>query len=386
MDLIKRSGTYYLRVYRGGKQDLISTHKKTEKEAKKAAEVILFMYKKEKATLSLTKKLCQYVLDLAKSRINKESAKSILAGLEKQAKLEALEVVEKIFPAREYTADDLWEDYMSKPHDDIKESTMKTKTQRFMIFKNWCGDMDLKNLLIDDCRRFLESLNCSKQTWNNYVSDLSSIFSAIDGLNNPWGGKLRQTKVEHKETEAFDLETAKKVLSFCDEHREQKIRNITCLEWGNFLRTLYYSGLRPVDVCLLKKDEITDDGSFDLMPEKTSRTRKKVSYKIDPKLYPILTSINTENEDGLLFPGFAKLYKGNRSNPGNAFKDLLKKASIETSCGLYGFRHNFVTYQMEQGNEDESVSAAVGHSSTSVTKQHYYHGKKNIVLSDLPEI
>lgn len=386
MKIVKRNGTYYLRLYRGGRQDFISTHKTTEKDAKKAAEIILLMYKKEKATLALTEKLCQYAVELAKGRLAKESLNGPLAALENQAKQEALDVIEKLFPTPAYTAEQLWQDYVSKPHDDIKESTMKTKTQRFGIFKKWAGEMDLKNLLVDDCRRFLESLNCSKQTWNNYLSDISSIFASVDGLNNPWGGNLRQTKVEHKETETIDTETARSILAYCDAHKGEELWHIPYTEWANFLRALYYSGLRPVDICSLKRSEITDHGTFDLLPEKTSRTRNKVSYKIDPKLYAILSKMEIVDDEEYFFPTFVKLYKSNRARPGNAFKRLLDIAGIKSSCTLYSFRHSFITYQIDSGNDEKSVSAAVGHSSISVTKEHYYHGKKNVVLSDLPEI
>jgi integrase len=148
---------------------------------------------------------------------------------------------------------------------------------------------------------------------------------------------------------------------------------------------LYYTGLRPVDVCFLTAGEISD-GIIELYPEKTSRVRKKISYKADPKLLAVLNTLAVD-ANGLYFPDFAEEYRMHRGNTAKGFNIIRDKAGLAGSgIQLYGFRHHFITYQLDSGIEDEAVEAAIGHTQKSVTYEHYYHGRKKVELNDLPEV
>ena len=93
------------------------------------------------------------------------------------------------------------------------------------------------------------------------------------------------------------------------------------------------------------------------------------------------------DENGMYFPDFAAAYKQHRANTSDGFRYILKKAGLaELKLQLYGFRHHFITYQIESGIEDEDIEAAVGHSNKAVTYEHYYHGRKKVELNDLPEV
>ena len=177
---------------------------------------------------------------------------------------------------------------------------------------------------------------------------------------------------------------AKKLLEYCDGHAADMVAGISLDRWAAFLRAFYYSGQRPVDVCHFEYQEF-DGVVIDLMPEKTSRTRRHVNYKADPRLRQLLNALPRTNER-YFFPEFARLYDLDRGRPGREFSKLAQLAGIPRGLTLYGFRHAFITYQLDAGAEDTDVAAAVGHSSTETTKRHYYHGKKTVELQELPEI
>lgn len=387
MKLVKRGDYYYLRLRRGGVEEWISTHKTSKREGEKAAERILALFDREKQTRQLAKKLCEYALALARNEITQKDVQTPLAMLEKMATEEALKVIDDIFPAPPVTASDLWDTYMESNRN-VKQSTISTKRQRWMTFQRWAGDKDMRTLNEIVCRKFLDSLNISSQTRKNYVSDLSSVFSANGGVANPWTANLRhgnqeQTTVEERKD--ISIEDVRAILAFCDTHPDKTAREIPYASWARFLRTLYYTGLRPVDVCHLKSEEIKD-GIIELLPEKTSRTRRKVSYKADDKLLSVLATIEV-GEDGMFFPEFAAQYDRNRSNLDPGFKRIVNNAGLGgRGITLYGFRHHYVTYQINSGQDDESVASAVGHASTETTNAHYYHGRKKVVLSELPEV
>ena len=385
MRLVKRGDYYYLRLRRGGVEDWISTHKTSQREAEKSAKSILAVFDREKHTRQLAKQLCHYAMALAKGEVALKELSSPLAMLEKQAMQTALETIEKIFPLPALTAGDLWDRYMEMAGK-VKSSTLSTKKQRYDKFAEWAGDMDMRSLNEIVCKKFLDSLHVASQTRKNYVSDLSSVF-AVSDIPNPWTANLRDggEDTEPQERAPISTEQARKIIAFCDNNPYVTAKKIPYFRWAQFMRTLYYTGLRPVDVCHLRRDEIVN-GTIDLMPEKTSRTRKHVSYKADPKLLTVLNSIPDTGSE-FYFPEFAEMYDRNRAHINIGFQKIIKKAKMDgEGISLYGFRHHYVTFQIDSGNNDESVAAAVGHTSTETTNNHYYHGRKNIELSELPEI
>ena len=388
MRLVKRGNYYYLRLRRGGVEEWVSTHKTSKREAEKSAERILMVFDREKATRQLARQLCNYAVALARGEITLKELSSPLAMLEAQANKAALDCINDIFPLPAVTAMDLWERYV-EVSGDVKASTLRTKKQRYMKFAEWAKDADMRALNEIVCRRFLDGLGVALQTRKNYVSDLSSVFNASD-IPNPWTANMRianqsVTKTEHEERTVVSLEQAKKILKFCDDNPEVISREIPLHRWGAFLRVLYYTGLRPVDVCFLTQSEV-ENGFVELMPEKTSRTRKKISYKADPKLLEILSTL-TPNTDGLYFPEFVTDYKKHSSNISSGFRTILEKMKMDKQgIQLYGFRHHFITYQIDSGVNDEDIEAAVGHSTKATTYSHYYHGRKKVELNELPEV
>lgn len=388
MRLVKRGNYYYLRLRRGGVEEWISTHKTSKREAEKAAERILMVFDREKATKQLARQLCQYAVSLAKNEISLKELSSPLAMLEAQANKAALDCIDDIFPLPAVTAMDLWERYI-EVSGDVKASTLQTKKQRYMKFVEWAKDADMRTLNEVTCRSFLDGLGVALQTRKNYVSDLSSVFGVSD-IPNPWTANLRvatksTTKTEHTERTVVSPEQAKQILKYCEDNPNTTARSIPLIRWAAFLRVLYYTGLRPVDVCFLTAGEILN-GTIELYPEKTSRVRKKISYKADPKLLAVLNTL-TVDANGLYFPDFAAEYKMHRGNTAAGFNTIRDKAGLAGSgIQLYGFRHHFITYQLESGIEDEDVEAAVGHSNKGITYEHYYHGRKKVELNDMPEV
>lgn len=383
-DVQKHGKTYSLHSYRGGVHSRINTGATTLREAKRAAERINALFDREKATKQLTSKLCEYALSLAAGDLRKEMLVEPLRALQAQAALEVLPVIADLFPAPPVTAAELWGRYMAtKP--EVKPVTLRTRRQRYAIFEAWSQDRDVSDITVADCRRFLSSRSdASGQTIKNYCSDLSVVFEAA-GVANPWKTPgLRPKHVEHAETAAMEIAPARQLLAYCDAHLTDRIGGITLERWAAFLRAMYYSGQRPVDVCHFEYAEF-DGIIIDMLPEKTSRTRRHVNYKADPLLRRLLDNL-PRTDQKYFFPEFAAMYDADRSKTSTHFSKLATAAGIDPKFKLYSFRHGFITYQLDAGNDDLDVAAAVGHSSTATTKEHYYHGKKTVELSALPEL
>lgn len=385
MKLVKRGSVYYLRLRRYGKEEWISTQKGNEREAKKIAERIVAVFNREKHSRALASSLCEYAKALARQEIERQELSSALAMLEKQAMLEAMDVIDSIFPLPVLTADDLFAKYNEKDHSDIKPKTLRQICQKFQTFIAWAGQRDMRILTPDHCLKFLKGLKVADQTWNNYISAVSTVFAASPEVDNPWRSTgLRKTRIEHKERAVFQTDNLTKLLNFCDAHPAETAYNISAERWAAFIRVLYYTGLRPIDVIFLERREITESGAIELMPEKTGRTRRKVSYKADPKLLKLLHDLPADST-GRWFADFDPMLEGQSVSAG--FRRLCEIAQMppmdET---LYGLRHKFATFQLDAGNDDVTVAAAIGHISTDTTNRHYYHGRRNVELTELPEV
>lgn len=172
--VVKRGKLYYWRGRYGDRETWICTHKTTEREALKAAQRIQAMFQREKESRQLADALLEVAKQLANHSLTIDECRPALQMLEMAAMREALKVIDELIPAPALLASDLWEKYMRNAPE-LKASTLQTKKQRFNRFAEWAGERDMREMSDLSCRRFLDTLNGSPQTRNNYISELSSV-------------------------------------------------------------------------------------------------------------------------------------------------------------------------------------------------------------------
>ena len=373
--VVKRGKLYYWRGRYGNRETWICTHKTTEREAVKAAQRIQAMFDRERES----RKLASGLLDLAKQLANKaltiDECKPALQMLEMAAMREALKVIDGMIPAPALLASDLWEKYQrSAP--ELKESTLRTKQQRFNRFSVWAGDRDMRELSELTCRSFLDSLNVTAQTRNNYISELSSVWKASPELDNPWTENLRE-KARNEHKKPFTRDQVRQLLTYCREKGERF--------WHSAVLISYYTGLRLKDVVMLKRSQVTSDGYLDLIPEKTSRNQKHVRIPVNSQLRDELQSVSSIGT--YFFPEQVRLYNLDRSKITNQFRGILEKTNLYApGYGFHSLRHTFVTEALGAGIDIKQVQAAVGHEAVEITEGTYYHGEKHADLSAYPTL
>lgn len=376
--MLKKSGKiWYVRLQMDGKERWLSTHRTSEREAQKAAAVILTAIKRERAEKTITSALLDVVKQMARQELTETAAKTRLADVERLAQLEALQIVDALLPAPPLLASDLWDKYMSC-NPELKTSTLKTKRQRFHIFTKWAGDADMKTLKEADCRRFLAAIGTDKsQTINNYISDLSSVWKQSPQLKNPWGEHLRQkSNVVHKLPLLRD--EIRKILDYC--------LNKHLVFWHFAVILDYYTGLRLKDVIYFSTFNIKD-GYITLVPQKTDRTTRKVSIPIPDVLQAEIDKVKPMDGSAVFFPDMVKRYEKDRALVSGDFQDILKKTGVyRPGIGFHSIRHTFVTLAMDADIDIKNIQAAVGHTSITLTEGTYYHGIKKADLSGYPTL
>ena len=388
MRVQKKGRRYYAIVRVGGKQIWVATHQTNERKAKQAAAIAVAPFQRDRAARHLASQLCDYVRMLVRREIEEKDLQEVSARMQADLYHEALDCVDRLMSPESTSPQRVWDAYVSSGAS-VKEATQKVRRQHFDVFTRWAKNKDWRSLTVADCRRFLTSLQCAAQTWNNYVSDLSCVFKASPDVPNPWADESLRVKTAgtHKEAKANPLESIQTLMRFIDAPPQgtRAVMKIPFPEWGAFIRTLYYTGLRPVDAATLTSAEASGE-LLSLVPDKTSRTGRKISVRIPEPLKRVLASCQPD-ADGRFFPRLAVLRQRDDAAVIHAFKRLLKLAGLPPdSMTLYGFRHCFVTWQLDHGADADSLAAAVGHSAVSTTMNHYYHGRREVEVSQMPEI
>lgn len=373
--VVKRGKLYYWRGRYGDRETWICTHKTTEREALKAAQRIQAMFQREKENRQLADALLELAKQLANHSLTIDECRPALQMLEMAAMREALKVIDELIPAPALLASDLWEKYMrSAP--ELKASTLQTKKQRFNRFAEWAGERDMREMSDLSCRRFLDTLNGSPQTRNNYISELSSVWKASPELNNPWTENLRE-KAQTAHKKAFTREQVRQLLKYCSDNQLDF--------WHSAIMLAYYTGLRFKDVVMFRRDQITSDGYIDLIPEKTARNKKHVRIPINPQLRAELERITSLGP--YFFPQQVSRYEHNRTVLSPEFRAILNKTNLYApGIGFHSLRHTFVTEAINAGIDIKQVQAAVGHEAVEITEGTYYHGEKHADLSAYPTL
>ena len=380
--LVKVRGVYHVRLRRQGWDALISTGQTSMRKAQEAAARIVDLFDREKRARSISRHLCEYAVRLTRGELDAASVAGPLAALEREQLKQAMDLIAQIFPARVTTAADLWERYeRSAAASGAKERTLAARRQHFARFMRWSGSADVGAMREEDARRFLDAEGLTGQTRNNMIGDLSVVWKA-SGLVSPWGS-LRVVAV-HKERQEAGLEELRAAVSWMDRHAGETVAGLPLVEFAAFVRVLYHTGLRPIDGALLTRDELRA-GRVELLPEKTSRTGRRISVCITPALQRVLDAI--PNTGAELFPHIADVMRESPSTLPKAFATVCHKAGIpKGALTLYGLRHHFVTAQMDRGASPDDVAAAVGHKSAKTTEEFYYHGRRGVELGEMEEI
>lgn len=371
--LIKRGKLYYLRLFHGGKETWISTFQTTERAAQKVADRIESEFDRERQTRRLSSEIVEVAKQLARKEIDISDARRRLAKTEQKATEAAMAIVDMMIPAPPLLAAELWAAY-ERTSPELKESSLVTKKQRFGRFEAWAGERDMRGLDHIAARKFLDTLEVTAQTRNNYISELSSVFKASPDVPNPWGEALRQ-RTDVKNKQPFTIDQVRELLAYCKAHDHRF--------WHTAVMLAYYTGLRLKDVVFFSREQITEDGYIDLIPQKTERTKKRIRIKLNSQLAEELRGVVSIGPQ--YFPEQVARYNEDRGHVSRAFQNILKGAGIDGSgIGFHSLRHTFVTEALNAGIDIKQVQAAVGHEAIKVTEGIYYHGKRNADWGDYP--
>jgi len=160
-----------------------------------------------------------------------------------------------------------------------------------------------------------------------------------------------------------------------------------------FLASFYMRGMNWMDMCLLKRSNLT--GDLERIQYVRSKTSKRFSIKINDKLREIILSyMENENfKDGFIFPilkleddpaKYHEIIKNKRKRLNKRLKEIAELCGID-SLTIYTARHTYATMGKRRGVPTAVIQESLGHK-TEATTQTYLDSFDNEVVDEYDEM
>jgi integrase len=218
-------------------------------------------------------------------------------------------------------------------------------------------------------------LRSSQSTINRYFEYLNSIFRygiENDLINNNPLGKWKKT-AEEPRLSLLSISDLQKLYDSAAPH----LKWIIEVEWN--------IGTRPgeSELLVLKYDHLDIDNKLiNVYGRKTKKWRK---VPINEGFIERLLEKKKESQTGYVIEYKGKPIRKIRS----AFGTARKNSGITYDVRMYDIRHLFATIMLNGGADLAAVSKLLGHSSTQMTSDVYYHlmdGEKQRAINLLPQL
>jgi len=270
---------------------------------------------------------------------------------------------------------DGWEVYYgSHKRPDSSESTLNGYKFMYRKFIDWLASNNpeikytasLNEDIAEAYAKYLwQERKVSERTFNAYIKGLDLIFRIINGkshFNRDVITRKNENQQGHKKF------TQKQIGSIFAAFDDEELKLMHKLEMKVLFHIGAMSGLRLIDACLLKWENISfEDKLIRCIPCKTSRTAKKrqavipIPNELEQALQEAL-QWKKENEDYVL-PNVAERYQRNKDGIGSDVAKVLRFAGMTTQeeikglqrikkinrYGFHSFRHYYASKMATSG-------------------------------------
>lgn len=280
--------------------------------------------------------------------------------------------------------DNIYLDELGQCYLDIMRTTGKTEGWRRTLvyllnehFLPFLNHIPVNQLTFQDIVKVASRFDSkSPATQNRYMDSLHAIFNfGIKHsltLNDPM--KYWEKRRERKKNISLTVEDLGKLHAAAPEH----------LKW--ILEVEWELGTRPGNSELFKLKWTDINFSDSLIHIRGSKTQTS------DRLIPLTPAFKKRllEKKAIAQSEFVIEYRGKRiSHCRTSFAAACKKAGITYQVRLYDIRHLFASAMLVNGGDLKAVSRLLGHSSTRMTADTYYHeleGEKLRALSVKPQI
>lgn len=253
-----------------------------------------------------------------------------------------------------------------------KNSTASNYRSAINSFARFKGNRELllseiTKKMAEDFLNFLAGKNRSINTQNFYLKQLCSIYNhaSADGYCHPGNNPFSKIKLQKCETEKRGISKfiIKRLRDLCLEGKHPDL----ALADNIFLFSFYTRGMSFIDMCYLKKENITDN----TLTYKRRKTGQKLQIKIEPALKALLDLYADENSPYLLpmlRNGDSHAdYKYVQRRLNKRIRQIGEMLKCESPLTFYVARHSWATLAHKRGIPVSVISESLGHTSERTT-------------------
>lgn len=270
----------------------------------------------------------------------------------------------------------LWERYeQTERFELLEESTRQKRKNIFRAFVEFCSAHKVKyasEVTREIAEAFLLGDGTRKNhTFNNMLSDLANIYSAIEEEHNPFEAIQRKSTTRgSRASEPYAALTRQQISAILWAIRRSGLKNRR--EWFDACIVALNTGARYKDIALLRFDVLYQDSEGEYLmfaPAKTAKiTRGRVvTIRATPKLSALINRRHRQIAGDYIFPGLAADYH----KPITARRTTTPLGDMLRSNGIFGsfhcFRTTVITAAARAGIDLKEFGGVVGHSTESQT-------------------
>ena len=230
-------------------------------------------------------------------------------------------------------------------------------------------DVDLNNITVDWLRKFEVYLTRKGNRINSISIHMRNIRAVINyAIDNEYTTHypFRRYKIMNEETikRSLTIEELRRLINCDVEPHEERYRDL-------FVLMFYLIGINSIDV--LNHPPLTNNK----MIYRRSKTGKPIEIKIQQEAMEIINKYNGENYM-LCFMDSYKSYKPFTDKMNRFLKEIASRINLPSNISTYWTRHTWATIAAELDIPKETIAAALGHSSRSVTDIYIRFDQKKI--------
>ena len=269
------------------------------------------------------------------------------------------------------TPDDFWDAYLPWAFDHLKRKSVEAKANKWRAFIDWCQPARMGSITHEDAEGYKAHLlkrGRAKATINAHLRELQSVISQGNKLGlysgpNPFQG-IERYRLEQSPPDFYAEDEATRLLDAA-EGRGRDLHLLVALG--------LYGGLRKAELLACswswfdwrrKTLDIPSDAAF------STKSHKGRTIPLSAKLIAILRPY--KGKDGFVVcPEKTECGSGHyRVDLRDSFNAVREQASVPRAT-LHGLRRTFGSLLVQAGISIYKVSLWLGHSSVTVTQNHY---------------
>ncbi|HET8839131.1 MAG TPA: site-specific integrase [Flavobacteriaceae bacterium] len=265
----------------------------------------------------------------------------------------------------------------------LKETSYATFLSHINAFSDFLAEKNLWQKPITKLDRktiksFLNKLDVSNRTINNYKTDISSLFTEmvrLDYIEHNFVDKIPNLKTD---STAHAVYTQKEQDLIFD-HLEKYDPDLLF-----FIKFFTFTITRPIDACRIKIKDLDFENKCVFTTNKKIQNQKRVLPQILIDDFPDLSGFD---KNSFLFPGASDSAMNRAKQISKRFSTVRDKLGFEKrKYTMYGFRHTIISRIFnkklkETGNFEKTVSETMAITQHSTRKSFFSYAKSINLLA-----